>query len=151
MKGRIIEFWRYLYEKYKGKDEASLTKEDKQILSSASKLTALLPQIDADSHEWLMLSVPYVHEDFNSPFFIENLDSLKDKGDSKETAKYIGDIYLKMLEKITPDFDQKDIRSIVEFLYDAGASDSANRICIIYGLRGYEFLRDIYERHLSRA
>jgi len=56
-----------------------------------------------------------------------------------------------MLEKITPDFDQKHIRSIVEFLYNSGAMDSANKICNIYGSRGYEFLRDIYERHSDKT
>jgi hypothetical protein len=116
---KIIEFWRLIYERYKGKDEKSLSQEDKLILSSASKLTALLPSIDAESYEWLMLSALYVSEDFNSSFFIEYLDELKNKGDSKETAKYIGEIYLKLLEKITPYFDQKHIRSIVEFLYNA--------------------------------
>ena len=94
-----------------------------------------------------MLSAPYVHEDFNSPFFIKCLDELKDKGDGKEAAKYIAEIYLKMLEKITPDFDKKHIRSIVEFLYNAGAQENADKICNIYGSRGYEFLRDIYEKY----
>ena len=75
------------------------------------------------------------------------MDNLKDKGESKVTAEYIGEIYLKMLEKITPDYDKKHIRSIIEFLYNAGAQENANKICNIYGSRGYEFLRDIYEKH----
>ncbi len=56
-----------------------------------------------------------------------------------------------MLEKFTPDYDQEHIRSIVEFLYDAGATDSASKICNIYGARGQEFLRDIYEKYSSRT
>ena len=147
MKGKIIDFWKLVYEKYKSADEAPLTREDKQILSAVSKLAAFLPKIDSESYLWLMVSSPYVHEDFNSNFFIEYLDELKDMGDKSETAKYIGEIYLKMLEKITPDFDQKDIRSVVEFLYNAGATDSANKICNTYGARGAEFLRDIYDKH----
>ena len=147
MKGKIIEFWKLLYEKYNKKDESSLTKDDKQILSSASELTVFLPKIDAESYKWLILSAYYVHEDFKSSFFIKYLNVLKDKGDRKETAKYIGEIYLKMLEKGTPDHDQKHIRSIVEFLYDADAIDSANRICHIYGAKGLDFLKDIYEKY----
>jgi hypothetical protein len=150
MRGKIIEFWRHLHGKYKGKDEGSLTKEDRHILSAVSMLATFLPKIEAETYEWLMATAPYVNEDFNSNFFIEYLDELKDKGDRSETAKYIGDVYLKMLEKITPDFDQKHIRSTVEFLYDAGASDIANKICNIYGSRGYEFLRDIYEKHSGK-
>jgi len=144
---KIIEFWRQLYKKYKGKGEKSLTQEDKKILSEASKLTAILAQIDPESYEWLKLSAPYVHEHFNSSFFIQSLDELKNKGDSTKSAKYIGEIYLKMLEKITPDFDKKHIRPIIEFLYSASAQENANKICNIYGSRGYEFLRDIYERY----
>ena len=146
MKGKIIEFWRHLYGKYKGRDDGSLTKEDKKILSSISRLAVFLPKIDTESYEWLLLSATYVREDFNSSFFIKSLDGLKDKGDSNETAKYIGDIYLKMLETGTPDYDKVNIRSVVEFLYKAGATESANKICNTYGSRGSEFLRDIYER-----
>lgn len=147
MKGKIIDFWKLVYEKYKSTDEASLTKEDKHILSAVSKLAAFLPKIDTESYGWLIVSSPYVHEDFSSNFFIEYLDELKDRGERSETAKYIGDIYLKMLEKITPDFDQKHIRSIVEFLYAVGATESADRICNTYGARGADFLRDIYEKN----
>jgi hypothetical protein len=150
MKGKIIEFWRHLYAKYKGRDARSLTKEDKKILSSISRLIVFLPKIDTESYEWLLLSATYVREDFNSSFFIKSLDGLKDKGDSNETAKYIGDIYLKMLETGTPDYDKTNIRSVVEFLYNAGATESANKICNTYGSSGSEFLRDIYERHSNK-
>lgn len=148
---KIIAFWRLLYEKYKDKDEESLTLEDKQILSAVSKLATFLTKIEPESLEWLKISAPYVHENFNSPFFIETLDELKDRGEKAETAKYLCDIYLKMLEKITPDFDQKHIRSIIEFFYDAGEADCASKICNIYGASGHEFLRDIYEQHAKRT
>ena len=147
MKEKIISFWSKIYERYKGRDEKSFSQEDRKILSSVSRLAVFLPQITAESNKWLMLSATYVHEDFNSTFFIEYLDKVKDKDDSKETAKYIGKIYLMMLEKITPDYDKKHIRSIIEFLYNSGAQENANRICNIYGSRGQEFLRDIYEKN----
>jgi hypothetical protein len=146
IKKKIIEFWKVIYERYKDKDEKSFSHEDKLILSSISELAALLPSIDAEFYKWLMLSAPHVNEDFRYSFFIEYLDEIKDKGENKETAKYIGEIYLKMLERGTPDHDKKHIRSIVEFLYDAGAQEYANKICNIYGSRGSEFLRDIYEK-----
>ncbi len=147
MKGKIIQFWKNLYEKYKSRDKKSLTQQDKKILSSVSRLAVFLPKIETDTYDWLMLSANYVHEDFNSSFFIKSLDGLKDKGDRNKTAKYIGDIYLRMLDKGSPDYDKKHIRSIVEFLYNAGAQENANKICNIYGSRGNEFLRDIYEKY----
>ena len=151
MKEKIIEFWRRLYEKYKNTAEKSLTQEDKKILSSVSRLAAFLPRIDSDTYEWLMLSATYVHENFSSSFFIKSLDGLKDKGAISETAKYVGEIYLRMLKKETPDYDQKNIRSIVEYLYNSGATEYANEICNIYTSRGPEFLRDIYERYSSKT
>jgi len=142
---RIIEFWKWLYEKYKDKDP--LEAEDKKILSAVAKLSVFLPQIDEESFTWLMLSAPYIHEDFNCPFFIEYLNNLKDKGDHEITAEYIGKIFIKMLESYTPYYDKKHIHSIVEFLYKSNAEDYANKICNIYGSRGYEFLRDLWEKY----
>jgi len=52
-----------------------------------------------------------------------------------------------MLKKGTPDYDKKHIRSIIEFLYEAGAQENANKRCNIYGSRGNELLRDIYEKY----
>ncbi len=57
-----------------------------------------------------------------------------------------------MLSIFIPDFDQQHIRSIVEFLYevkDEETTDSANKICNLYGRRGKEFLRDIYEKYTN--
>jgi hypothetical protein len=146
-KEKIIGFWRKIYERYKAKDEKCLSQEDMKILSSVSRLAVFLPGIVAESNEWLMLSAMYVHEDFNSTFFIEYLDKIKDKGDSKQAAEYIGAIYLGMLQKTTPDYDKKHIRSIIEFLYNSGAQAIADDISNTYGRRGYEFLRDIYEKY----
>jgi len=144
-KQRIIEFWRKLYEKYRAKE--SFNENDKKILSNASNLAIFLPKIDNENFEWLMLSVSYVNLNFKSVFFIEYLDKLKDEGNSKETAEHICKIFSNMLEQFTPDYDQKHIRSIVEFLYTAGEIDCADKICDIYGRKGYEFLRDIYDKH----
>ena len=102
-------------------------------------------KIDNESFNWLMTSAPYVHVNFNSPFFIEYLKNLKDK--DSNSPKYVGKIFLKMLESFTPDYDQKHIRFIVENLYNSGQEAVADRICNIYGSRGYEFLRDIYEKY----
>jgi len=142
---KIIAFWRWLYERYK--DKTTLEENDKKILSDVAKLAVLLQQINEENFKWLMLSAPYVHVNYNSPFFIEYLDELKDKGDNVESAKYIGKIFLKMLDVFTPDFDEKHIRSIVEFLYNSNAKKYADGICNTYVSRGYEFLRDLWEKY----
>lgn len=147
IRDRVIEFWKWLYEKYK---TADLGADDRKIISYTGNLTTILPQINKENSEWLKLAALCIHETHNSSFFIEYLDELKDKGNRIETAKYIGEIYLCMLEKSTPDFDKSHIRSIAEFLYNTGQTEHANKLCNIYGSRGYEFLRDIYEKHAKR-
>jgi hypothetical protein len=144
MRELIIGFWRWVYQN-KYKEKKQLKEEDKEILSELSKLTIFLEKIDGENYEWLILSAPYVHIDFNSPFFIKYLDNLKDK--DKNAGKYVGEIFLKILENSSPDYDQKHIRSIIKYLYISGFKYYANKICDKYVYRGIEFLRDIYEKH----
>ena len=144
MRELIIGFWRWVYQsEYKYKEKGQLNKGDEKILSKLSKLAVFLERIDTESYEWLSLSTLYIHVDFNAPFFLKYLNGLKNK--DKDAGKYVGEIFLKILENSTPDYDQKDIRSIVEYLCDSDFKKSAKEICNTYGKRGYEFLRDIYE------
>ena len=144
MRELIIDFWRWVYEsRYKEKHQ--FNEEDKKILSNFSKLTVFLEKIDCENYEWLKLSATYIHSDFNVPFFIKYLDNLK--GKDKNAGKYVGKIFLKILENSTPDYDQKDIRSIIKYLYISGFEYYANKICDKYVFRGIEFLRDIYEEY----
>jgi len=148
MKSKIVEFWKEVFnERYK-KDK-SLKKKDKEILSELSKLTVFLERIDIENREWLLKLAPYVHINFNSPFFIECLNNIKDK--DEETTKNVSDIFLKMLESFTPDFDKDHIRSIIDYLYKTCNKDNADIICNLYGSMGYDdLLRDIYEEGRKR-
>lgn len=142
---KIIDFWRWIFEnKYKGKQENELTNDDKKILSELCKLTVFLPEINSENFEMVRMSARYVDVNYHSSFFIRYLNELKDKGQSVE---FMGEIYLEMLENSTPDFRQEDIKSIVEFLYQKGKKEEADKICNIYGSRGYEFLRPIYDKY----
>jgi len=148
IKNKIIDFWRWAYEnKYKGQQK--LKEEDQKLLSDLSKLTVFLTEIDKENYEWLKLSAKYVHKFYESPFFIEYLDKIKEKGVKEDSAKYIGEIFIAMLDDYDslPDYDQNHIRSIVGFLYSAGNIKKADEICDIYERKLYEFLRDIYEKN----
>ncbi|HOB16886.1 MAG: hypothetical protein WAP17_06350 [Bacteroidales bacterium] len=143
---KIIEFWAWLYIKYKNKQ--SIDENDKEILSDVTKLTVFLPKIDEENIEWLKLSAKYLRLDLNSSDFIEYLDEIKENGDNKETSKYIGEIFRIILENFTPYYyDQKHICSIIEFLFKEGNEGTAREICNTYAQRGYEFLRDIYDKY----
>jgi hypothetical protein len=141
---RIISIWRWIYEnKYKDKSQSDITEDDKLILSDLGRLAVFLPHIDKEYAKWLMLPAPYANENYNASFFIESLDKFEDR----ESLGYVGRIFLKMLDHFIPDFDQKHICSIVEKLYKNNYKEDADNICNIYGMKGYEFLRDLYERY----
>ena len=142
IKGRIINFWKWIYDN-KYREIEQLTEKDKNILSHLVELAVFLEKIDAENFIWLMLSARYVNVGFRSPFLIEYLDRFEDE----ESIRNVGKIFLKMLATFIPDFDQKHIRSIVEKLYTVGERDYANKICDIYGRNSYEFLRNIWESH----
>lgn len=140
---KIIDFWKWMYEnKYKQKKE--LNDDDKKILSALCKLTVFLPEINSENFEWLKISALYVDIMYNSSFFIEYLNILKNK---KQSIDFIGEVYLEMLKNTTPYFKQENIQSIVEFLYQKGKKKEANEICNIYASRGYEFLRPLWEQN----
>ena len=113
-------------------------------------MAVFLEEIDEEKFKWLKLSAKYVHIDFNSPFFIESLNQLKSKGEQPISAIYIGKIFLVMLDTFTPDFEQEHIKAIIEYLYevrDEQTTELSSKICNIYGKRGLDFLRDIYEKN----
>jgi len=153
---RIIEFWQWVYKKhYENKASKDIKEGDKAILSNLCLLTIFLPKIDSENFEWLKLSARYVNTRFNSNFFIEYLDRLKDK----DTEGYVGEVLLEMLKNYIP-YPHGDtevhIKSIVEHLYMIGkkpgkekCKESANKICNIYGKNGYDFLRSLYEENNS--
>ncbi|MDP3110707.1 MAG: hypothetical protein Q8M71_01215, partial [Thermodesulfovibrionales bacterium] len=141
---KVISFWKWIYEnKYKIKLKEDISTDDKKILSAIGKLTIFLPHINEEYSQWLLLAAPYANEDFHSSFIVEYLDNF----DDTQSIGYVGKICLKMLEHFIADFRQEHIRSIVEKLYNNGQKDDADTICNTYGMKGYEFLRDLYEQY----
>lgn len=141
---KIISCWKWIYDnRYKIKPETDIGADDKKILSAMGKLTIFLPHINSEYSNWLLLAAPFTNEEYHSSFIIEYLD----KYDDQESIGYLGKIFLKMLEHFITDFRQEHIRSIVEKLYINQNKDAADNICNIYGMKGYEFLRDLYEKY----
>ncbi len=119
-------------------------------MSDLSKLTIFLEKIDDESFEWLEKSAGYLHINYNLSFFIKYLDILKDKDDF--AGKYVGKILLTILDYSIPDYDIKNICSIVEYLYTSNCKGDAKNICEKYGKKtngfiGFEDLRFICEKY----
>lgn len=151
MKERIVAFWRHMYQKQKAKPDPSI--EEQAILSHLGKLAIFLTEINKENFQWLTLSARYVQIDFNSPYFIEYLNKLKERGkDQVQSAIYVGEIFIEMLKSFTHNYKKEHIREIVEHLFKQGnkAADLAKQICNTYGARGQEFLIDIYKQYKSK-
>jgi len=139
-KSLILNFWRILYGLLRNNDE--YTEGEQKVASDLTRLSCYLDAIDEESLDWLTFSAKYVDKNFNSPFLIEYLLRLCDISPAQ-----VGLVYIEMLNGTTPIYDQKNIIGLVTKLYERGEVDAANRICNIYGSRGIEFLRDIYESY----
>lgn len=153
-KERIIKFWEYVIKLYK--DIKNYKEEDQKVLSELSKLTVYCSQIGKNELNLIKISAPYVTVGFDSSFFIESLNALKDKGENKiESAKYVAQLYILMLEGSKkykgdlPDYDWKDIDEIIKYLYSLGKDlkELTNKICVLYAESGNLNLRNLYEEN----
>jgi len=140
IKIKVKPLWKTLYELVRQNEE---NPKYQKLISNLSKWLSLIDEIDDEIFEWLKLSAKYVDRDFDTLFFIEYLL----KHASKTPAK-VGEIYLEMLNaNIYPYYKEEDIQEIVYLLYDKNEKEIANRICNLYGAKGFDFLKDIYETH----
>jgi len=79
----------------------------------------------------------------DTSFFVEYLL----KNATKTPAK-VGEIYLEMLSvEVYPVYKKENVQKIVQILYEQGQKESADKICDMYGTKGIDILRTIYEKH----
>lgn len=144
---RLIQLWQNIYKRVK---ESDLEGKEK-IYSNLSKFMKYFDRIDEEIALLLKTSAPYVNHGFNVPFFLEELNRLKNYSQSKGTAKHIGNILMAMLKEFTPDFQETDIKELVSYMYafkeDPDIGELADSICAEYAKRGKEFLRELYKEN----
>ena len=145
-KDKVLAFWEWTV-KEQNLIKSKLGDEYHLFLSRMSELTIWLDKIDKNTQEWLMLCAPHIELEHRSTFFIEYLARFEDE----ESIRHAGQIFLKVLEKVTPTFKKEDIQSIVERLYKIGEKDpavktNADEICNTYGRCGLHFLRPLWEK-----
>ena len=140
LRRKIKPLWKALIEKV----APNLEKDEYRIIASnLGKWLSLVDTIDDDVYEWLQISVEAIEENWNSSFFLEYL-----RRHVIKTPTMVGNLYLKMLNAGTyPDYKKEDIVAIVQILYDLKEKETANRICNIYHSKGFEFLRETFEKH----
>lgn len=152
-KKRVLEFW--VHTSGVIKKRSLYSEEERKVLGELSKLSVYLDKITKEYFGLLMLSAPYVTEDFDSPYFIEYLNNLKSAGTKKQSAKYVGTLFLEMLNNAKgriPDYKWENIVEIVACLYEAGKNDAnvknlADGICDFYARHRNYGLRAVYEKN----
>ncbi|MEX0723500.1 MAG: hypothetical protein WD053_06475 [Gracilimonas sp.] len=147
LRPKILQLWQRIHERVEGAE----LKEKEKVLSNLSKFMKYFDRLDDDIAPFIKASAPFVNHNFNVPFFLEELNRLKNYSQSKETAKHIGDILMSMLKEFTPDFQESDIKELVSYMYafkeDNEIRDLADSICAEYTRRGKEFLRVLYKEN----
>ncbi|MGR3178779.1 MAG: hypothetical protein ACUZ8E_12055, partial [Candidatus Anammoxibacter sp.] len=148
-KEKIRDFWQWTYDQQEFVQD-QLGDNYYDFLGELPKLTVLLDKIDEKDAERLILCAPHVDRHHNSDFFIEYLAMFK--GD--DSVKWIGKIFLKILENSTPTFEEEEIQLLVERIYKLAKKNSdevlkkeANEICNTYGRRGLHFLKELFNRY----
>ena len=136
-----MEFWRYRFNT-RFRDKNEFDAEDKKILSNLSNMIVFLKEIDDEHFEWLVESSRFVTIGYNSPEFLKHLKRFN----SVEDIKKVGLIFLEMINsphlRNIPTYDEEDIIELVKKINDAD-NEIAEKICSIYGEKGYHFLRNI--------
>lgn len=137
MEINVKESWKWCSDKVRTCEE-----KNARILSSLTQLTCYVSEMGPGEEAIVIQAAPYADVGYHSSFFIEYLSSL-----SMRFPKRIANVFLAMLTKTVPSFEEKNIVSIVDDLYSAGLKVEANEIVNIYARRGYEFLRTIYSKN----
>jgi hypothetical protein len=139
VKRKILEFWAWTFN---NPDivNSNLGEDYYSFLEKLAEFTILLEKIDEEKEKWLLLCIPHIDR-YSVEHFIEYLS----KFDDTESIKRIGKIFLKILENTTPTYKKDDIKLIVRRIYKLGDRNDAETICVIYGRRGVDFLKPLWE------
>lgn len=138
-KAKIKPIWKVIIQQLlKNKEKP----EYRAIISNLSTWLSLIDEIDDEILKYLEVSARHLQK-MDEYFFIEYLLQHA----LKEPAK-VSKIYIEMLVAgVYPDIRQKDIEETVRILYDQGQKGAADKICNMYGEKGFDFLRMVYETH----
>jgi SIR2-like domain len=143
-KNKIKALWEKLYDILMEKQQDP---ENQQALSKLIKWIEFVDYIDDQIAEWLKTSVRYSRNEYTMYSLIEELCK-----HVEITPVPVGEIILEMLETgLYIDYKKDEIIRIVETLYKEGQLEYADKICILYGEKGFEFLKEIYIKNHTKT
>jgi len=138
---KIKPLWKKLFELLSKIQERP---EYQNVISDLSKWLSLIDEIDDEVLKWLKLSAKYTQSDVvGMSFFIEYL--LKH---ATSTPVKVGEIYLEILNAdVYPIYKKEEIQTIIQILYERDQKEIADKICNMYGEKGIDLLKPIYEKY----
>ncbi len=139
-KSKVKPLWKNVIENIK----PHIDKEEYRIIASdLGRWLCLVDEIDEEIYSWLQISTKFIGENWNYSYFVEYL--LKHVN---YTPTFVGELYLGMLDAGGYlDYNRENIVALVQALYDFGEKETAVKICNMYLEKGYEFLRDTFDKN----
>lgn len=144
MKGKVKPAWGAIISHI-----SNVAEKDKYrgILAHLAYWLILVEDIDEDIANWMKFSNKYI-DDVGSMFYVEYLNNHVSKN-----PEQVADIFYDLLSNANyfPYIEKEEVIALVNSLYERGQKEKANRICNIYLSKGFEFLRNLYERNNPKA
>ncbi|MBN1187903.1 MAG: hypothetical protein JXB49_36855 [Bacteroidales bacterium] len=144
----IIEFWIEIITIFRDDDNI----ESKKCISYSNRFLSIFCVIDDRILPLIMEACEYLQYGYDTSYIVEELQRLKDHGETIVMAEHILEIYLKILQVVTPDYNPKFIQNTIDYIFkikDNHLKEKCNEVCNIYATRGYFLLREIYSKHNS--
>ena len=146
IKNRILDFWKFVYEKLKDKKEEELSEEEQEILFNLVELTCFLPELKEPYTEWLKKSAKFIKGPGTFHSLLEELERLREIGDRVKVAKNIGEILLS-IKQLFP-YPKNKIEAFIKYLCDTPDHEVkkiAKDICETYLKNGIYDFKEVCE------
>jgi hypothetical protein len=141
---KILNIWELLAANY----QDAKSEEEHKVLSALSNLLIFIPELNDRYTNLVLQSCESIEKHFQTHYLIENLITLKERGDQSETARHIATI-LNAIEfkSYFSSTDDNDIKELVTFLYQNGQKAQADDFCNKMTRKGNDFLVEIYNQN----
>lgn len=144
MRAKILKLVDQTYEHLAAKPV--LDDADKQVAAMLPRLLIYVDSLERSHVDRIKRHIPFLERNFEVSYVIENLDRLKDNGDTAKTAPLVGELFKALVDQFYPDYDKAHIRPIVAYLLNQHSTRELGiEICNAYARKGFTFLEDLYK------
>ncbi|GAB4200140.1 MAG: hypothetical protein Fur0023_03120 [Bacteroidia bacterium] len=139
-KEKIKPLWKAMFDKLMYDID---NENNKKMIARLLLWTRLVDTIDDEISSWIQTTIKHVAKHIDILHLAEYLSY-----HAERTPDKVGDIWLDLTNTgVFLSYKHEYLQKTVEVLYQQHEKELADRICNIYGSKGYDFLRDIYEKY----